>query len=110
MPHEDELELAKGVKILNFGPGHAWGLLGLHVELPGEGGIILASDAVYTSESLGPPVKMPGIIYDSIGYLNAVEKIRKYAERTTPKYGLVMTMSNSESLSNQQMDFMNNTR
>ncbi|MCT1578349.1 N-acyl homoserine lactonase family protein [Oceanobacillus kimchii] len=82
MPHEDELELAQGVKILNFGPGHAWGLLGLHIELPGEGGIILASDAVYTSESYGPPVKMPGIIYDSIGYLNAVEKIKKYAERT----------------------------
>ncbi|GAA0349457.1 MULTISPECIES: AhlS family quorum-quenching N-acyl homoserine lactonase [Oceanobacillus] len=82
MPNEDELELAKGVKILNFGPGHAWGLLGLHVELPGEGGIILASDAVYTSESFGPPVKPPGIIYDSVGYLNAVEKIRKYAERT----------------------------
>ncbi|WP_017798026.1 AhlS family quorum-quenching N-acyl homoserine lactonase [Oceanobacillus kimchii] len=82
MPHEDELELAQGVKILNFGPGHAWGLLGLHIELPGEGGIILASDAIYTSESYGPPVKMPGIIYDSIGYLNAVEKIKKYAERT----------------------------
>lgn len=82
MPHEDELELAQGVKILNFGPGHAWGLLGLHIELPGEGGIILASDAVYTEESYGPPVKMPGIIYDSIGYLNAVEKIKKYAERT----------------------------
>ncbi|MEK4922666.1 N-acyl homoserine lactonase family protein [Cytobacillus sp. FSL R5-0569] len=82
MPNEDELELAQGIKILNFGPGHAWGLLGLHVELPGEGGIILASDAVYSSESYGPPIKMPGIIYDSIGYLNAVEKIRKYAERT----------------------------
>lgn len=82
MPHEDELELAEGIKILNFGPGHAWGLLGLHVELPGEGGIILASDAVYSAESYGPPVKLPGIIYDSLGYLNAVEKIKQYADRT----------------------------
>ncbi|GMA60369.1 N-acyl homoserine lactonase family protein [Alicyclobacillus fastidiosus] len=81
-PHEDELKLAEGIKILNFGPGHAWGLLGLHVELPGEGGIILASDAVYSSENYGPPVKLPGIIYDSLGYLNAVEKIKKYSERT----------------------------
>jgi N-acyl homoserine lactone hydrolase len=82
MPHEDELELATGVKILNFGPGHAWGLLGLHIDLPGEGGVILASDAVYSAENYGPPVKIPGIIYDSIGYLSAVEKIKKYAART----------------------------
>lgn len=81
-PYEDEIELVKGVKILNFGPGHAWGLIGLHVELPGEGGVILASDAVYSEENYGPPAKIPGIIYDSIGYLNAVEKIKKYAERT----------------------------
>ncbi|WP_313431799.1 AhlS family quorum-quenching N-acyl homoserine lactonase [Siminovitchia terrae] len=82
MPNEDEIELASGIKILNFGAGHAWGLLGLHIELPGEGGILLASDAVYSAENYGPPVKPPGIIYDSIGYINTVEKIKKYAERT----------------------------
>jgi len=81
-PDEDEIELVDGIKILNFGSGHAWGLLGLHVELPGTGGIILASDAVYSAENYGPPIKLPGIIYDSIGYVKAVEKIKKYAERT----------------------------
>lgn len=81
-PTEDNIELAEGIKILNFGPGHACGLLGLHVDLPGEGGIILASDAIYSAESYGPPTKIPGIIYDSIGFINTVEKIRKYAERT----------------------------
>ncbi|MGR9047601.1 AhlS family quorum-quenching N-acyl homoserine lactonase [Halobacillus faecis] len=80
--HEDELELAEGIKILNFGSGHAWGMLGLHIELPGEGGIILASDAVYSEENYGPPAKLPGIIYDSVGYMEAVEKIKKYAEKT----------------------------
>ena len=85
MPHEDEIELAKGIKILNFGPGHAWGMIGLHVELPGEGGIILASDAVYSEENYGPPAKIPGIIYDSLGYLSAVDRIKKYAERTNSK-------------------------
>ena len=85
MPHEDEIELAKGIKILNFGPGHAWGMIGLHVELPGEGGIILASDAVYSEENYGPPAKIPGIIYDSVGYLSAVDRIKKYAERTNSK-------------------------
>lgn len=85
MPDEDEIELAKGIKILNFGPGHAWGMIGLHVELPGEGGIILASDAVYSEENYGPPAKIPGIIYDSVGYLSAVDRIKKYAERTNSK-------------------------
>lgn len=82
LPHEDELELAEGVTILNFGSGHAWGMLGLHVELPGEGGIILASDAVYSAENYGPPIKIPGIIYDSLGYIRTVERIKEYAKRT----------------------------
>lgn len=81
-PNEDEIELAEGIKILNFGSGHAWGLLGLHVELPGEGGIILASDAIYSKENYEPTIKIPGIIYDSLGYIRTVEKIKKYAERT----------------------------
>jgi glyoxylase-like metal-dependent hydrolase (beta-lactamase superfamily II) len=81
-PGEDEVPLAEGVKILNFGSGHAWGLLGLHVQLPGAGGIILASDAVYSAQNYGPPVKIPGIIYDSIGFVNTVERIKAYAART----------------------------
>ncbi|MFX8389431.1 N-acyl homoserine lactonase family protein, partial [Acinetobacter baumannii] len=74
--------LAEGIKVLNFGSGHAWGMLGLHVELPETGGIILASDAIYTAESYGPPIKPPGIIYDSLGYMNTVEKIRRIAKET----------------------------
>ncbi|KXG08652.1 N-acyl homoserine lactonase AiiB [Anoxybacillus sp. P3H1B] len=80
--HEDHLLLAEGIRVLNFGSGHAWGMLGLHVELPETGGIILASDAVYTTESYGPPIKPPGIIYDSLGYMNTVEKIRRIAKET----------------------------
>ncbi|KPV59229.1 beta-lactamase [Paenibacillus sp. A3] len=80
--HEDNLDLAEGIKILNFGSGHAWGMLGLHLDMPETGGIILASDAVYTAESFGPPVKPPGILYDSLGYRNAVERIRTQAKRT----------------------------
>lgn len=79
---EDNLELAQGIKVLNFGSGHAWGMLGLHVDMPETGGIILASDAIYTAESYGPPIKPPGIIYDSLGYSNAVEKIRRIAKET----------------------------
>lgn len=79
-PYEDNLELVDGVKILNFGSGHAWGMLGLLVELEEIGSIILASDAIYTSESLGPPLKAPGIIYDSIGWSKSVERIKQLAK------------------------------
>lgn len=79
---EDGLQLAEGIKILNFGSGHAWGMLGLQINMPETGGIILASDAIYTAESFGPPIKPPGIIYDSLGYSSAVEKIRRIAKET----------------------------
>ncbi|MFE4242208.1 AhlS family quorum-quenching N-acyl homoserine lactonase [Peribacillus butanolivorans] len=79
---EDNLELAEGINILNFGSGHAWGMLGLQINMPETGGIILASDAIYTDESFGPPIQPPGIIYDSLGYSNAVEKIRRIANQT----------------------------
>lgn len=78
---EQEIPLVDGVKILNFGSGHAWGMLGLHVDLPETGSIILASDAVYSAENYGPPVKIPGIIYDSVGFTKAVEYIKEYARR-----------------------------
>ncbi|AQQ55059.1 AhlS family quorum-quenching N-acyl homoserine lactonase [Planococcus lenghuensis] len=79
---EDNLLLADGVRLLNFGSGHAWGMLGLHIEMPETGNIILASDAIYTAESFGPPIKPPGILYDSVGYASAVEKIRRIAHET----------------------------
>jgi N-acyl homoserine lactone hydrolase len=79
---EDNLLLAEGIRVLNFGSGHAWGMLGLHVQMPEQGGIILASDAIYTAESYGPPIKPPGIIYDSLGYAGTVEKIRRIAQET----------------------------
>ncbi|PWI56713.1 AhlS family quorum-quenching N-acyl homoserine lactonase [Sulfoacidibacillus thermotolerans] len=79
---EDHLKLAEGIRILNFGSGHAYGLLGLHVDLPGTGSIILASDAIYSSENYGPPIKLPGIIYDSLGYVKTVERIHRLAKET----------------------------
>lgn len=79
-PYEDNLTLADGVKILNFGSGHAWGMIGLEVELEEIGTIILASDAIYTSDSLGPPLNPPGILYDSVGWARSVEKIKRLAK------------------------------
>ena len=76
---EDYLKLVDGVKVLNFGSGHAWGMIGLEIETEELGTIILASDAIYTKESMEPTLKPPGILYDSVGWTNSVEKIKKLA-------------------------------
>jgi len=79
-PYEDNLEIVKGVKVLNFGSGHAWGMIGLEVETQELGTLILASDAIYTAESMGEILKPPGILYDSIGWARSVEKIKRLAK------------------------------
>lgn len=79
-PYEDNLEIVKGVKVLNFGSGHAWGMIGLEVETHELGTLILASDAIYTAESMGDILKPPGILYDSIGWARSVEKIKRLAK------------------------------
>jgi N-acyl homoserine lactone hydrolase len=79
-PNVESFKLFDGVTILNFGSGHAFGVLGMLIELPESGNILLASDAVYTSENYGPPVKMPGILYDSVGYVSTIERIREIAK------------------------------
>ncbi|MEB5898732.1 AhlS family quorum-quenching N-acyl homoserine lactonase [Staphylococcus arlettae] len=77
---DDNLKLVEGVRVLNYGSGHAWGLIGLEIESSELGTIILASDAIYTKESMGTPFKPPGILYDSIGWTKSVEKIKKLAD------------------------------
>ncbi len=79
-PYEDNLEIVKGVKVLNFGSGHAWGMIGLEVETQELGTLILASDAIYKAESMGDILKPPGILYDSIGWARSVEKIKRLAK------------------------------
>lgn len=75
----ESIKLLDGVTILNFGSGHSFGVLGLLIELEQTGNILLSSDTVYTAENYGPPVKFPGLIYDSIGYGKAIEKVRSIA-------------------------------
>lgn len=79
-PYEDNIEIVKGVKVLNFGSGHAWGMIGLEIETQELGTLILASDAIYTQESMGDILKPPGILYDSIGWAKSVEKIKRLAK------------------------------
>jgi N-acyl homoserine lactone hydrolase len=76
---EPDQKLVEGVRLLNFGPGHARGMLGLMVTLRSQQGVILCSDACYTAENYGPTAKQPGIAYDSLGILRTVRRIQALA-------------------------------
>ncbi|QSO45846.1 N-acyl homoserine lactonase family protein [Alicyclobacillus mengziensis] len=77
--NDDVISLADGVQILNFGSGHSLGMLGLSVDLLETGRIILASDAAYTEDSYVYSDKIPGAVYDTIGYRRTVERIHLLA-------------------------------
>ena len=81
----EEWELCPGLKVLNFGPGHAYGMLGLEVVLEESGAFILAADTIYTADHMGPPAKMAGIAYEEEGYYATIERIRTLAARDNAK-------------------------
>lgn len=74
-----EVRLADGITIINFGPGHSWGMLGLKVELPVSGNYFLVADAIYTRKNQGPPQKLLGLLHDREGYQKTVALIESYA-------------------------------
>lgn len=78
---EDEVELCKGVTIINLGPGHVYGMLALLVELENHKNVLIASDAVNIRKNMGPPVRLPTSVYDSIGYRKSIYKISKLAKK-----------------------------
>lgn len=51
---------ADGVRVLDFGRGHSFGMLGLLVRLGDAGEIVPASDAVHRAENLHQPMALPG--------------------------------------------------
>lgn len=80
-----EAKLLDGVTILNFGPGHTFGMMGLFVSLPNSGNMILASDTINTSRNFGPPIQYPGLAYDTIGYYKTIQRIRRLTGETDAK-------------------------
>jgi glyoxylase-like metal-dependent hydrolase (beta-lactamase superfamily II) len=62
------VEFLDGISLLSFGSGHSFGMLGLLVELPKTGNVVLTSDAIYCRENVGPPIRLPGVIRDPEGY------------------------------------------
>lgn len=81
--HGDD-EIAPGVSVIHT-PGHTWGTMSLRVDLPNEGTHIFTSDAVYLGASWGPPAIGAGIVWDSVQWLESVEKLRKIQEQTGAK-------------------------
>ena len=76
---ERDQTIVPGVRLLNFGSGHAYGMLGVDVELRSRNGVLLVADACYTAENYGPPMKHPGISFDSLGFARTIERIRNLA-------------------------------
>lgn len=76
-----DAEIVPGVSVI-FTPGHTWGTMSLRVDLPNDGTKIFTSDAVYMGASWGPPAIGAGIVWDSVGWLESVEKLRRIQEET----------------------------
>jgi N-acyl homoserine lactone hydrolase len=76
-----DTEIADGVSVL-LTPGHTWGTMSLKVDLKNTGTMIFTSDAVYMSDSYGPPATGAAIVWDSQAWLRSVEKIRAIAAQT----------------------------
>jgi N-acyl homoserine lactone hydrolase len=74
------IKFLDGIYLLSFGSGHSFGMLGLLLELPKTGNVILTSDAIYCKENIGPPVRLPGIIRDPEGYKKTLNRILKIAD------------------------------
>lgn len=77
---QKETKIADGVTLVQFGPGHTFGMQGMLVELPISGNFFMVADALYTRWNLGPPVRLPGIVWDSVGYVKTAKFIEKYAK------------------------------
>lgn len=82
------LELCEGVTVLDLGPGHSFGMLGMRVTLEC-GTFLLVSDAVYSSAYYGPPAQLSGAVEDEAGYFAAIETIRTMEKtcKATVLYG-----------------------
>jgi len=79
---DNDFEFAKNIELVTL-PGHTPGILGLIVHLENEGTLIFPMDAIYTEKNYGPPAKLSGIVYDSISFVDSIEKVRNLQK----KYG-----------------------
>lgn len=75
-----QVMLTEGVKILNLGSGHAWGMLALDISLEKSGKKLLVSDAIYLEENIASGIKTPSVVYDTVGYVRTAKFLVEYAK------------------------------
>lgn len=71
------IDLARDLHIVNFGSGHAHGMLGLILDTKKSKPKFVISDILYSSENEGPPLTLPGIVYDTVGYRRSVRQYQR---------------------------------
>jgi glyoxylase-like metal-dependent hydrolase (beta-lactamase superfamily II) len=76
-----DTEIFSGVTMLQT-PGHTAGCMSMQVDLPDSGTMLFTSDAVYLSDSWGPPPAGAALVWDNRAWLRSVEKLRGIAEQT----------------------------
>lgn len=72
---DEEMELAPGIELIIL-EGHVPAILGLILHM-NSGVYIFPSDAVYSSANYGPPMRFPGIIYDTLGFERSIKRLHK---------------------------------
>jgi N-acyl homoserine lactone hydrolase len=73
-------EIARGVWVVSL-PGHTWGTLGVAVHLPQAGWVLLASDAMYLTDTYQHPFLNSMLNHNQDLWARSALKIRTLAER-----------------------------
>lgn len=75
--------LLDGITILPF-HGHTKGLQGILIHLE-SGYVLVCSDACYSLDNYGPPIKLPGFLKEKKDYIKSIESIRKLTSQYNAK-------------------------
>jgi glyoxylase-like metal-dependent hydrolase (beta-lactamase superfamily II) len=76
----DDQEIYRGVWTVSL-PGHTWGTMGVAVNLPHSGWILLASDHIYLSASYGDPFMGNLLNQDPRRWAHSALKVRRLVEK-----------------------------
>jgi N-acyl homoserine lactone hydrolase len=76
-----DFEILPGVRLVHL-PGHTPGLMGVVIDLPHTGTVMLTTDAMYRHESYGPPPIGSPTVWDTAKWAQSIEKIRSMALAT----------------------------
>lgn len=74
---ENDLKLASGLELYLMN-GHTPGVLSLLIETEHDKWLF-TSDVVYSKRNYGPPVELPGLVYDTLGQIKSTERLRRIA-------------------------------